>query len=64
MTKARESVESVRRAFEGDQKLSIRNASGNVNIIKIKQNKKTADGILRSTLKKKPYHIQMLARLS
>jgi hypothetical protein len=52
---ARESVESVRQVFEEEQKLSVWNASGRQNTTTT-----TVNGALRSTLKKKPYHIQML----
>lgn len=52
---ARESAESVRQVFKGDQKLAVRNAFGKLNIPTV-----TAQRILSSTLKKKPYHILIL----
>jgi hypothetical protein len=55
---ARESAETVRQVFKEDQKLSVRNSSGRLNIPTI------IHRILCSTLKKKPYHIQMLYDLS
>jgi hypothetical protein len=52
---AGESTEYFRQMFEEDQKLSVRNASDS-----LKATITTDHRILCSTLKKKPYHIQML----
>jgi hypothetical protein len=51
---ARESAEPVRKVFKEDQKWPVRNASGRLNMPTI-----AARRILRSTLKKRPYHTQM-----
>lgn len=52
---AREGIESFRQMFEKNQKLSIKYASGRLNIPTT-----TDHRVLHKILKKKPYHIQKL----
>lgn len=55
---AQQNIEAVRIMFEDDRKISVRNASHRLTIPKT-----TIHRILRTTLKKKCYHIQLLHSL-